>query len=64
MYLFKDRRGRTWITAAGIYRYFGVVIRESAKKYFYDYDWILFQSRKRHKQTHGRLQTGYTKGVR
>ena len=41
MYLIQDKNGRTWITAAGIYRYFRIVIREGAKKYFYDYDWIL-----------------------
>lgn len=41
MYLIQDRRGRTWITAEGIFRYFGIVIRKGAKKYFYDYDWIL-----------------------
>lgn len=40
MYLIQDRRGRTWITAEGIFRYFRIVIREGAKKYFYDYDWI------------------------
>lgn len=40
MYLFKDRRGRTWITAEGIYRFFGITMRDR-KKYFYDYDYIL-----------------------
>ena len=41
MYLFTDRRGRTWITADGIYRYFGIVIREVGKNFFYDYDWLI-----------------------
>lgn len=40
MYLFKDTRGRTWITAAGVLRYFGIKMHER-KKFFYDYDFIL-----------------------
>ena len=41
MYLFKDKRGRTWITAAGIYRYFGIRMHEGGRKYFYNYDAFL-----------------------
>lgn len=37
MYIFKDRRGREWITAEGLLRYFGVRII-ATRKYFYDYE--------------------------
>lgn len=36
--MFRDRYGRTWITAAALYKYFGVQVTEW-KKYFYDYEW-------------------------
>lgn len=41
MYIIQDRHGRTWITAEGILRYFGIYICEFGKKFFYDYDWFL-----------------------
>lgn len=41
MYLFRDIRGRTWITAAGVLRYFGIRIFEGGRKFFYDYDHLL-----------------------
>ena len=41
MYLFKNRRGRTWITAAGVLRYFGVKLYEGDRKHFYNYDYLL-----------------------
>lgn len=41
MHIFKDRHGKTWITAEGILRYFGIKIHEYAKRYFYNYDFFL-----------------------
>ena len=41
MYIFRDRHGRTWITAAGILRYFNIKIHELGKKYFYSLDEVL-----------------------
>lgn len=41
MFIFQDRHGRTWITAAGILRYFKIQIVEIGKRYFYDYDEFL-----------------------
>ena len=37
MYIFKDRRGRYWITAEGLLQYFGVRVIDT-RKYFYNYE--------------------------
>ena len=37
MYIFTDRFGKRWITAEGLYRYFGVRVY-SNRRYFYRYE--------------------------
>lgn len=37
MYIFTDRRGRQWITAEGLLRYFGVRVCDT-RRYFYRYE--------------------------
>lgn len=37
MYIFTDRRGRRWITAEVLLRYFGVRVYDT-RRYFYSYE--------------------------
>lgn len=37
MYIFTDRFGKRWITAEGLFRYFGVRVY-SNRRYFYRYE--------------------------